>query len=182
MPILEGIDGKNKMSKSLHNYIGVSESADVMYRKLMQIPDNLIVKYFQLITDIHPDEIEKIKEKLQSKEVNPRDIKMQLAKEVVSLYFGNEDADSAEKNFISVFRKKQLPEEIPEVNVLLDENIIEVITKAQLSSSKSDARRLVSQGGVKVNGHKVLHSNDLKLKDGDVIQVGKGKFVRAIIH
>lgn len=182
MPILEGIDGKNKMSKSLHNYIGVSESADVMYRKLMQIPDNLIVKYFQLITDIHPDEIEKIKEKLQSKEVNPRDIKMQLAKEVVSLYFGNEDADSAEKNFISVFRKKQLPEEIPEVNVLLDENIIEVITKAQISSSKSEARRLVSQGGVKVNGHKVLHSNDLKLKDGDVIQVGKGKFVRAIIH
>lgn len=181
MPILEGLDGKDKMSKSLKNYIGIDESADEMFRKLMQIPDELIVKYYELVTDVHPDQISTIKEKLKNNEVNPRDIKMKLAREITALYHSSEETEKSENNFITVFRKGEIPEDMKVVNILHEEGIIEGIVKAKLSSSKSEARRLIQQGGVKVNGEKVSNFNDVVLKDGDVIQVGKGKFVKIVI-
>lgn len=182
MPLLEGIDGKEKMSKSLGNYVGIEESPNVIYTKVMQIPDNLIIKYFELATDIHPDEIDKIKEKLEKDEVNPRDIKMILAKEIVALYHSEKESLEAEMHFKSLFQNNEMPEDIPNIKIAAKENIIDVITKFSPETSKSEARRLASQGGVRVNGDKIADFNSVVLSDKDVIQVGKRKFVRVSIE
>lgn len=182
MPLLEGIDGKEKMSKSLGNYIGIEESSNDMYTKVMQIPDNLIIKYFELTTDMHPDEIDKIKDKLEKDEVNPRDIKMRLAREIVTLYHNDKEALAAEVHFKSLFQNNEIPEDIPNTKIMADETIIDVITKFTPGTSKSEAKRLILQGGIKVNGNKVLDFNNMTLRDNDVIQVGKRKFTRVSIE
>lgn len=182
MPLLEGIDGKEKMSKSLGNYVGIEERPNDMYVKIMQIPDNLIIKYFELATDIHPDIIDKIKEQLERDEVNPRDVKMKLAREIVTLYHDEKEALNAELYFKNVFQNNQIPENTPNIRLMPNENVIDVITKFSPDTSKSEAKRLVIQGGVKVNGHKVLDFNDLTLRDKDVIQVGKRRIIRVLIE
>jgi tyrosyl-tRNA synthetase len=180
MPLLEGIDGVEKMSKSLGNYIGINESAKNIYVKTMQVPDNLIIKYFELATDIHPDHIQKIKVELNSG-VNPRDIKMRLAKEITSLYQGIDEAQSAEEHFKSLFQKNEIPEDILELEIAAATSLIEVITNSKLVPSKSEARRLIAQGGVKINGEKAEDINKNDLKNKDVIQIGKRKFLRVLI-
>jgi tyrosyl-tRNA synthetase len=177
MPLLEGIDGREKMSKSLGNYIGINESAKDIFVKSMQIPDDLIVKYFELTTDIHPDEIEKIKLELQSG-INPRDVKMKLAKEVTALYHGEEAAIAAEEHFKNLFQKKEVPEDMIEVRISAKDALIDAITASKLVVSKSEAKRLVAQGGVKVNGEKAIDDNSILLKNNDVIQIGKRKFFK----
>lgn len=176
MPILEGLDGKEKMSKSLGNYIGIYDSPEVMYTKTMEIPDDLIIKYFELATDIHPDKINEMKANLVEDRVNPRDIKMSLAKEIVRLYHSEEDSLKAEHHFVNVFQQNQMPEDLEPVTITDTMNFIEVIVYAKLASSNSEARRLITQGGVRINGEKVKDFNDVKLKDEDIIQVGKKKF------
>ncbi len=178
MPILEGLDGKEKMSKSLGNYIGIYDSPEVMYTKTMEIPDDLIIKYFELATDIHPDKINEMKANLVEDRVNPRDIKMSLAKEIVRLYHSEEDSLKAEHHFINVFQQNQMPEDLEPVTITDTMNFIEVIVYAKLASSNSEARRLITQGGVRINGEKVKDFNDVKLKDEDIIQVGKKKFAK----
>lgn len=184
MPILEGIDGVEKMSKSLGNYIGIDESPEDMYGKVMSIPDNLIIKYYELVTDVHPDEVKRIKAVLESGEVNPRDIKMKLAHEITRLYHGNEAADEAERRFVSVFQKKEIPDDLPPVKIndsmLFNGkiDIIKIITNVGFAPSNSEARRLVAQGAVKVNGKKIESLNDVNIQNGDVIQVGKKNFVK----
>ena len=178
MPILEGLDGKEKMSKSLGNYIGIYDSPELMYTKTMEIPDDLIIKYFELATDIHPDKINEMKANLQSDSVNPRDVKMSLAKEIVRLYHSEEDSLKAEHHFVHVFQKNQMPEDLEPVKITDTMNFIEVIVYAKLASSNSEARRLITQGGVRINGEKVSDFNDVKLKDEDIIQVGKKKFAK----
>ncbi|MBU3197439.1 tyrosine--tRNA ligase [Clostridium algidicarnis] len=178
MPILEGLDGKEKMSKSLGNYIGIYDSPELMYTKTMEIPDDLIIKYFELATDIHPDKINEMKANLQSDSVNPRDVKMSLAKEIVRLYHSEEDSLKAEHHFVHVFQKNQMPEDLEPVTITDTMNFIEVIVYAKLASSNSEARRLITQGGVRINGEKVNDFNDVKLKDEDIIQVGKKKFAK----
>lgn len=180
MPILEGIDGIEKMSKSLGNYIGIFETPSVMYTKVMKIPDALIIKYFELATDLHPDEILKLKVQLDKEEVNPRNVKMRLAREIVSLYHNEADSLTAEQSFISLFQKRKVPDNIPEFIIRFNESIIDVIVKTKLAPSKSEARRLMKQGGVKVNGDKVFDL-DAVLKNRDIIQVGKEKFVKVIL-
>lgn len=180
MPILEGIDGKEKMSKSLGNYIGINEDCNEMYEKIMQIPDDLIIRYFELATDIHPDEIDRIKEDLQKTEVNPRDIKMRLAREIVTLYHDERKAAFAEENFKRIFQKQQVPDDIPEVKLCKEEGIVEAMVKAGLVPSKSEAKRLIQHGGVKVNGSKILKLNEIVINDNDIIKLGKSKFVRII--
>jgi tyrosyl-tRNA synthetase len=177
MPLLEGIDGIEKMSKSLGNYIGINESARDIYTKTMQVPDNLIVKYFELATDIHPDEIDKIKEQLSSG-VNPRDIKMMLAKEVTSLYHGEIEAEEAETFFKSLFQKNEIPEDIPVHRISLGETLIDIITAAKQVPSKSEARRLISQGGVKLNGEKLADAARCDFNNNDILQIGKRKFIK----
>lgn len=182
MPLLEGLDGKEKMSKSLGNYIGIDEKANVMYEKAMMIPDELIIKYFELVTDIHPDTIDDIKRKLEENKVNPRDIKMDLAKEIVNLYHGEKESEKAQNRFKEVFQQGQVPSDIKIVEVLKEEfNLIDQLVKNNLVSSKSEVRRLLTQGGIKVNNEKLLTLQDLEINKEMIVQVGKKKFIKLII-
>lgn len=179
MPLLEGLDGKDKMSKSLGNYIGIDEQANIMYEKAMTIPDELIIKYFELVTDIHPDIVDKIKLDLEENRVNPRDIKMNLAKEIVKLYHEEEKAIEAENRFKEVFQKGQIPNDIKTVEVLKsDFDLIDELVKNKLVSSKSEVRRLITQGGVKVNNKKLDDIKNVKINDTMIVQVGKKKFIK----
>lgn len=182
MPILEGIDGKDKMSKSLGNYIGINESADTIYEKVMRIPDNLIIKYFELATDIHPDYIEKIKKDFENGTKNPRDIKMILAKDIVSLYHSKDKAELAEENFKSLFQRNEIPEEIPTLKLISGENIIDAMIKFNFASSKNEAKRLITQGGVKINNSQIKEFAAFSLNNNDIIQVGKRKFGKVIVE
>ncbi|MDB2999169.1 tyrosine--tRNA ligase [Clostridioides difficile] len=179
MPLIEGLDGKEKMSKSLGNYIGIDEEAGIMYQKSMEIPDELIIKYYNLVTDVHPDEVNKIESQLKEGSVNPRDIKMNLAREIVTLYHGEESAIEAEERFKSVFQKGQIPEDIQTIQVEEDGfDLIEVLVSNEIVKSKSEVRRLASQGGVKVNGEKVEDLSTIVKESELVVQIGKKKFVK----
>ncbi|KPI51241.1 tyrosine--tRNA ligase [Clostridioides difficile] len=179
MPLIEGLDGKEKMSKSLGNYIGIDEEAGIMYQKSMEIPDELIIKYYNLVTDVHPDEVNKIESQLKDGSVNPRDIKMNLAREIVTLYHGEESAKEAEERFKSVFQKGQIPEDIQTIQVKEEGfDLIEVLVANEIVKSKSEVRRLASQGGVKVNGEKVEDLSDIVKESELVVQIGKKKFVK----
>lgn len=181
MPLLEGLDGINKMSKSLGNYIGIDEDARVMFEKIMTLPDELIVKYFELVTDIHPDKVEKIKELLRDG-ANPRDIKMQLGREIVKLYHGKDAVKDAEDRFKLVFQKKEIPDDIKCIEVSKEKlDLAEIITNNLLVKSKNEFRRLVAQGGVKINGEKLRDIEDLILSEEMIIQIGKKKFIKIII-
>ncbi len=182
MPLLEGLDGKEKMSKSLGNYIGIDEKANVMYEKAMTIPDDLIIKYFELVTDIHPDIIDDIKRNLEENKVNPRDVKMDLAKEIVSLYHGDEESKKAQNRFKEVFQQGQIPSDIKIVEVLKEEfNLIDELVKNNLVSSKSEVRRLLTQGGIKVNNERLVDIKELEINKEMIVQVGKKKFIKLII-
>ncbi|NLC68586.1 MAG: tyrosine--tRNA ligase [Clostridiaceae bacterium] len=190
MPILEGTDGVEKMSKSLGNYIGINEAPEDMYGKVMSIPDGLIIKYYELATDVHPDEVKKIKTALETNSVNPRDVKMKLAHEITRLYHGETAADEAREHFVSVFQKKEIPGEVPVLDIGKDRedmfingrvDLIKVIVAMGFAPSNSEARRLVSQGAVKINGERVKSMEEVVIRDGDIIQSGKRNFVKVRI-
>ena len=184
MPILEGVDGIEKMSKSLGNSIGIHEKPEMMFQKVMAIPDALIIRFFELCTDLHPDAVAQILNRMEAGE-NPRSLKVELAHEIVLLYHSLDAADQAREHFNLVFRDKGIPENIPtlEVAPLLDEagltDLVKVLVTMKFSSSASEARRLIAQGGVKVNGEKVEHQR-IKSKQGDVLQAGKKNFVKLL--
>lgn len=178
MPLLEGIDGKEKMSKSLGNYIGIDERAEAMYEKAMTIPDELIIKYFNLVTDIHPDEIEKLKNDLDNN-INPRDIKMKLAKEIVKLYHGEDKAEKAEERFKGIFQKGQIPKDIETVSASKENfDLAEILVANNIVKSKNEVRRLVAQGGVKINNNTIDSLINTIINEEIVIQVGKRKFIK----
>jgi len=187
MPILEGLDGVQKMSKSLGNYIGIDEPPREMYGKTMSIPDELMLRYFELITPVPLEELRRIAEGLASGGLHPRDVKMRLAREIVSFYHGPEAAREAEEEFKRVFQRHDLPDEIPVFEVtgeMLEGGRIwlpRLLHLAGLSASTSEGRRLIQQGGVKIDGEKVTDpSCTLLPADGMVIRAGKRKFVRLI--
>ncbi len=188
MPILEGTDGVEKMSKSLGNYIGINEEPNDIYGKVMSIPDCLIVRYFELVTDVHPDELAVIKDGLNRGNVNPRDVKMRLAGEITALYHGNEAAVSAEEHFRLVFQKREMPEDITEYEIpysMLEGDgvdAVRLLVELGFSLSNSEARRLISQGALRINGSKADTFKIVGLCDGDVIQAGKLKFVKIRIN
>ena len=186
-PILEGIDGKNKMSKSLGNYIGVSDEANDMYVKVMKVPDDLIIKYFTLCTDLHPDKIREIEKNIENGE-NPRNIKMDLAFEITALYHGQDEARKAQEYFETVYQKEEIPEnvEVIEVNMVSDSegvNLIDAIAKTGDFKSRSDIRRIFTQKGAKINGEMV---DDIKkisnLTSGQIVQLGKNRFYKIKIN
>lgn len=179
MPILEGIDGVEKMSKSLGNYIGISEAANVMYEKVMKVPDNLIIKYFNLATDLHPDVVAEIEKSLKDGSVNPRDIKMRLAREIVALYHDEAEVQSAEEAFKNIFQKNLIPEDLKEISISENSSLISAMVSSGFVPSNSEAKRLVKQGGVKINGEKVSDINS-ELSSDDVVQIGKAKFFKAV--
>ena len=184
LPILAGTDGTEKMSKSLGNYIGVDESPDNMFGKVMSIPDRLIINYFELATDIHPDELDRIKSELASGAVNPRNVKIRLAGEITVLYHGPAAGRAAKENFEKVFSKKELPENIPEFEIPSGQQDtggidgVKLLVASGLSSSNSEARRLIAQGGLKINGVKINNFVLTEIQDGDIIQAGKLKFLK----
>ena len=182
MPLIEGLDGKNKMSKSLGNYIGIYESAKSKYQKVMEIPDELIVKYYELLTDVSEEKIEEVKNMLKDPVVNPRDIKMDLAKEIVSLYHTEEEVAQAEERFKMIFQMGQKPKDMDTVSVSKDGfDLISTVVDKGLVSSKSEFRRLLIQGGVKVNDVKIEKESELPKEGELVVQVGKKRFIKIIV-
>lgn len=188
MPLLVGTDGVNKMSKSLGNYIGINEPPEDMYGKCMSIPDELIVQYLELVTDVPMSEVEQLKQGMADGSVNPMEAKMRLAREVVRLYHGEEAAARAEQEFIRVFRQKEVPEDVPVVRVAPEQlrdgrmPIVALLTFAGLAPSNSEARRLIAQGGVRLDGLKVCDEKAMvEVREGMLIKVGKRRFVRVTV-
>lgn len=183
VPILEGIDGVEKMSKSLGNYIGVNEPAEVMFKKVMEIPDSLIIKYFNLATDEHPDRIAEIQAELNAGK-NPRDVKLELARIITSLYHTEEDTVKAQEFYRQAFAKKGIPDEIPEMVLAAEEktllDIVKRLVSEKYTASSSEFRRLVAQGGVQVNGERLSDLGMSFSEKETVLRIGKKKFVKII--
>lgn len=186
LPILEGIDGVQKMSKSLGNHIGIDDPPVEMYGKTMAIPDNLMIKYFELVTDVPLAEIRSLAQGLQDGSLHPRDVKMRLAREIVTLYHGSQAAIEAEEAFKAVFQQGELPDNIPEIELpaeVLDENgevwIVRLLTALDLCASGSEARRMISQGAVSIDNVRRTDP-ELKLKPhrGMLVRVGKRRFAK----
>ena len=185
MPILEGLDGVQKMSKSLNNYIGVSDAPDEMFGKIMSVSDDLMWRYYELLSFKPMDEVEGFKREVDQG-ANPRDTKVILAKEIVARFHSEADANKAEQSFIDRFRKGAIPDEMPEIELsCADEGglaIANLLKQAALTGSTSDAMRMIRQGAVKIDGNKV---EDTKLRIGSgevaVYQVGKRKFARVMV-
>ena len=185
LPLLVGLDGVEKMSKSLGNYIGIQDPPNEMYGKTMSIPDHLIYTYFELATDVPSSELANIKKQLEDPQVNPRDLKARLAFEIVRLYHGEQAARRAEEEFNRVFRQKELPEEMPEYVYDPSEGkvwIVRLLSSAGLAPSNAEARRLIKQGAVSIDGQKISDP-DLEFvpENNSVIKVGKRRFLR-IVH
>jgi tyrosyl-tRNA synthetase len=182
MPILRGTDGFEKMSKSLDNYIGINDPPDQMYGKTLSIPDSLIYEYMVLATDIPAGDLETARTQLNDGLVNPRDLKRRLARAIVTLYHGEEAAQAAEDGFDRVFVHKDLPDLVPDATVLTDDGtvpIIRLMVDTGLAPSNSEARRLIEQGGVSVDGQRVNSPQSrISLERPVVLKVGKRKFVR----
>lgn len=178
MPLLEGLDGVQKMSKSLGNYIGIDEEPTEMYGKAMSIPDELMARYFMLVTDMPREEQEQLAQGLKDGSVHPRDAKMILAKTIVALYHGDAAAAAAEQEFVRVFQERDLPSEIEELAIDAGEVWLpQLLHAAGMVSSNSEGKRMIQQGSVRVNGEKVMEEN-CTLQNGDVLQVGKRKYRR----
>lgn len=184
MPILEGLDGVQKMSKSLGNYIGIAEPPDQMFGKLMSISDDLMWRYFELLSDVSQEEIAGWRRSV-AEGVNPRDIKFRLGEEMVCRFHGKAAATRALEDFIARFQQGAMPEVIPEVSVMAKGEglpIANLLKDAGLAKSTSDALRLIDQGGVRIDGER-LEDRGLSLQAGSVhiFQVGKRRFVRVSV-
>lgn len=183
LPILTGTDGVEKMSKSLDNYIGLTDLPSEMYGKTLSIPDNLIYDYFLLTTDVSDDQLKKIKKQI---EVHPRDAKRLLARTLVEIYWSKEAAQKAEEEFDRIFVKKEIPDVLEEFQINSNQkeiNIIELLTLTKLVSSKSEARRMIEQGGVSIDGVKIEEINKIVHITRDfILKVGKRKFLKIVIN
>jgi tyrosyl-tRNA synthetase len=179
-PLLEGLDGVQKMSKSLGNYIGIDEPANEMFGKVMSISDELMWRYYELLTDLSQSEISNLKSQVAAGE-NPRNIKVNLAKLIIKDFHSQADADAAETEFTRRFVQKEIPDEIEEKHIAAGSyNLTQLLADNYLASSKGEARRLIEQGGVKVNGEKATAANaEISITaDGVLLQVGKRKFLK----
>jgi tyrosyl-tRNA synthetase len=186
MPILEGLDGVHKMSKSLGNYIGIDEPPREMYGKTMSLPDDLMVRYFELVTAVSLEDLRAVEAGLKNGSLHPRDVKMRLAREIVAQYHGGEKAKAAEEEFKRMFQQKDLPDEIPEFRPTEDmlDNVClpKLMAAAGSVGSTSEARRLIQQGAVKVDGIKIDDPNiNISPSAGMIVQVGKRKFFQIVL-
>ena len=180
--LLVGTDGTEKMSKSLDNYIGLTESADQMYGKVMSIPDGAMEEYFELASSIDKRGAKKIIGEIQSEKINPRDAKMLLAFEIAKTYHGEKAAQKAQENFVSVFQRKKAPENIKSIKISSAKiKLTEFLVKSDMATSLGDARRKIEQGGVSINSEKVLDYNtelNKKNDNGKIIKAGKLHFAK----
>ncbi|HLC26593.1 MAG TPA: tyrosine--tRNA ligase [bacterium] len=184
MPILEGIDGVQKMSKSLGNYIGISDPPGEVYGKLMSISDELMWRYYELLSDKETEQIKALQSRVKSQDVNPRDVKSELAGEIVSRFHGADSAAKAHHDFDRLFRHRKVPSEVPELRLLWDGEkmwLPRLMTKAGLTASTSEAIRLIEQGGVSLDGEKVREANlELPSSKPYLLRAGKRRFLRVI--
>ncbi len=184
MPILRGLDGVKKMSKSLGNYVGITEDANSMYGKIMSIPDELISEYYFLILDKSEKEAKGIDQVIKNGTENPMKLKMKLAFEIAKLFHNKEEAKKAEENFKKVFSNREVPDDIEELSVanILENGLIDIVkllAENKIVKSKSEARRLIQQGAVKLNGEKIPDfKTPVKVSDGDILKIGKRKFFK----
>jgi len=183
LPLLEGIDGIQKMSKSYDNYIGVDDTPDDMFGKVMSITDDLMWRYYELLSSKSVDGIERMKNDVNGGVLHPMDAKMDLACELVARFYASEQAQEAKEGFLQVFRKKSLPDEMPHI-VIDDENtwICSVLKEAGLTGSTSEAKRLITQGAVRINQQKVFDDKLILTKGEHIIQVGKRRFAQVEIR
>ena len=184
MPILPGTDGKQKMSKSLDNYIGISETPSQIYGKTLSIPDNVMYDYFELATTVSKQELVEIKATLADPSKNPRDLKRRLAREFVTLYYSADDALKAEQEFDRVFVQKDVPDDLQDFTPDTDAAacwIVKLITESGLAPSNGEARRLVKEGAVSIDGEKMTNPDaEIALDAPKVLKVGKRRFIRIV--
>lgn len=184
-PLLVGLDGEKKMSKSLGNYIGIDESPNEIYGKAMSIPDELMMNYFEYATDLGLEELQELKEGLTTGKIHPRDAKMKLAYTLVRMFHNEEAAREAEEYFKAVFQQRKLPDDIEEREILSSslENgkigVISLLTALGLVPSNAEGRRMIQQGAVRINEERIDDVNAaIAVKDGMIVQVGKRKFAQ----
>jgi tyrosyl-tRNA synthetase len=179
--ILPGTDGEVKMSKSLGNHIPISSTPEDMYGKVMSVPDHAMGHFFRLVTRWSPEKIDSLESQLASNQVNPRDVKMELALEIVSIYHGEENAEHAEQEFRTIFQKQGLPEDIPDYKVDGEMSLIDLIAAADLVSSKSEARRMIQQRAVRIDDQVIddLHTT-ISVDTPQILRVGKRRFLRLL--
>jgi tyrosyl-tRNA synthetase len=182
VPLLEGLDGVNKMSKSLGNYIGISESADDIFGKVLSISDELMFRYYELLSDLSMNEIEQLRQDMEAGKIHPKAVKVRLAKELVARFHDREAAEAAERNFDQVFKKHELPDEIPEKEIVTEDESVwlpRLLVEAGLVKSTSDGRRMIKQNAVSVDGKKISDMNtDIPARGTVLLQVGKRRFGR----
>jgi tyrosyl-tRNA synthetase len=178
LPLLIGLDGKKKMSKTSDNYIGLTESPNEIFGKTMSLPDSLLLDWYQLVNSSSPEEIELIKNQL-AEGANPRDIKMNLASKLVELYYSSHEAQAAKEDFIAKFQKREIPAEIPKQQFVSGTSSTTMLLDLGWVQSKGEAKRLIQNGGIRINEQKI--SEDIPLRNGDIVQMGKRKFMQAEI-
>ena len=180
LPLLEGTDGVVKMSKSFPEHcISLTDSATDMFGKVMSIPDTLILKYYELLTDLENSEIKDVHDALENNTCNPRDLKLRLAHIITEEYHGKENADKAQEGFINVVSNKGIPDDIQEVQLIESKNILDLLLELNFIQSKGEGKRLIQGGGVKFEGEKVAEPTFLVEKEG-ILQAGKRKFAKIV--
>ncbi len=190
MPILVGLDGEKKMSKSLGNYIGIDEPAREIFGKVMSLPDELIYSYYELATDVDDQRLKQVSEQLKNSDVNPRDVKMELGEHLVDMYHPVDSGRTARGEFERIFSKKKLPDDIPELDaeqlkrLELDPTrvyLVHLIAKAKLSRSNGEARKLISAGAVTLDGTRITDPDyEFRLEREMVLKVGKRRFLKLV--
>jgi tyrosyl-tRNA synthetase len=175
--ILPGTDGVQRMSKSMGNIVPINTGAEDMYGKLMSIPDFAMGKYARLVTRWSPHEIETMEKDVESGALHPRDAKMRLSFEITSIFYNEAEAQRAQEAFIKTFQQKEVPDEMPEYDLQSDQTVLDVILAAKMAASRSEARRLFDQKGVRLDGE-TIERGDLVFPHPGVLQVGKRKFLR----
>ncbi len=188
LPVLEGTDGVKRMSKSIGNYIGIAEPPKEIYGKTMSIPDSSIVRYFELAAGARGDDLESVKRQLSAEGVNPRDVKRSLARALVALYYDEDSARSAEEEFDRIFKGGGLPDQIPEPEFVIHGQsdrgavwVVALLTAAGLARSNGEARRLISQGGIRLDGEQVVDvDSTVSVERPLLLQAGKRRFIRVV--
>lgn len=187
-PIIEGLDGVQKMSKSLGNYIGIDEAPNEIYGKAMSVPDELMLKYYELVTDLSNEELAALTEGVKAGAIHPRDAKMKLAYTLVRMYHSTEAAEAAQEHFVTVFQQRALPEDIEEKEIAAGEledgkiRLIKLLTLIGFAASNGEAKRSIQQGAVKLNEEKLTDPNaEVEIAGGEIVQVGKRKFAKLLV-
>jgi tyrosyl-tRNA synthetase len=176
--LLVGLDGKEKMSKSLDNYVGITDTPNNMFGKLMSVPDEAIPKYFELCTFTPMDEVTKIVEELKAGKAHPKEIKMNLAQQIVDIYHGREAGVSAREYFVHTFQNKELPSDMPHVSAKVGTLLADVLLAEKLVSSKTDFRRLIEEGAIKKDGETKITDHFTTIREDVILKIGKHRFLR----